>query len=79
MTLLVKQLVNYDKGEHPLYWYHWIAIYLIIGAGVIFTIIPEKPWWLWITMFLLFGIGWLMFVVLPHKEDKYAKIKKKEG
>ncbi|OHR74014.1 hypothetical protein HMPREF3291_05355 [Bacillus sp. HMSC76G11] len=54
-------------------WYHWIAVYMIIIGGIIFTVIPEKPLWLWglIALLIIVGIG--MGIVLPHKEDKYAK------
>lgn len=58
-------------------WYHWIAAYLIIIGGTIFTIIPDKPLWLWGVIFLLIFVGLLMGLLLPHKEDKYAK--KQEG
>lgn len=61
-----------------MYWYHWIAVYLIIAAGIIFTIIPDKPFWLWLVMVGLVGIGALLGVLLPHKEDKYAD-KKEES
>ena len=54
-------------------WYHWIATYLIIAAGVTFTIIPEKPWWLYLCIFFTAGVGLLMGVFLPRKEDKYSK------
>lgn len=59
-------------------WYHWIAVYLIIIGGVIFTIIPDKPFWMWGLIALLIFIGLVMGVLLPHKEDKYAK-KNQEG
>jgi hypothetical protein len=53
-------------------WYHWIAGYLIIIAGITFTVIPDKPWWLWISIFVVGLIGLLM-VFLPHKEDIITK------
>ncbi|MEK3853449.1 hypothetical protein [Cytobacillus sp. FSL H8-0458] len=53
-------------------WYHWIAVYMIIIGGVIFTIIPDKPFWLWGVIALLIISGLIMGVLLPHKEDKYA-------
>lgn len=59
-------------------WYHWIAVYLIIIGGVIFTIIPGKPLWLWGVIALLIVVGLVMGVLLPHKEDKYAN-KNQEG
>jgi disulfide bond formation protein DsbB len=57
-------------------WYHWIAVYCIIIACTLFTIISPKPLWLWGVIGLLILIGILMGLLLPHKEDKYAK---KEG
>jgi disulfide bond formation protein DsbB len=54
-------------------WYHWIAVYLIIIAGVLFTIISPKPLWLWGVIGILVLIGILLGLLLPHKEDKYAK------
>lgn len=59
-------------------WYHWIAVYMIIIAGVIFTIIPGKPLWMWGVIALLIVAGLVMGVLLPHKEDKYAN-KNQEG
>ncbi len=59
-------------------WYHWIAVYLIIIGGVIFTVIPGKPLWLWGVIALLIVVGLVMGVLLPHKEDKYAN-KNQEG
>lgn len=59
-------------------WYHWIAVYLIIIGGVIFTIIPGKPLWLLGVIALLIVAGMVMGVLLPHKEDKYAN-KNQEG
>jgi disulfide bond formation protein DsbB len=57
-------------------WYHWIATYMIIIGCVLFTIISPKPLWLWLTIGVLILIGILLGLLLPHKEDKYAK---KEG
>jgi disulfide bond formation protein DsbB len=57
-------------------WYHWIAVYCIIIGGILFTIITPKPLWLWGVIALLVIIGILLGLLLPHKEDKYAK---KEG
>ncbi|MGF6951860.1 hypothetical protein QF028_004365 [Neobacillus sp. B4I6] len=54
-------------------WYHWIGAYLIIIAGTTFTIIPDKPWWLWLAIFVVGGIGLLIGLLIPGKEDKYAK------
>ena len=57
-------------------WYHWIAVYSIITGATLFTIISPKPLWLWgvIALLIIFGIA--LGLLLPHKEDKYAK---KEG
>ncbi|WP_026562498.1 hypothetical protein [Bacillus sp. J37] len=55
-------------------WYHWIAVYLIIIGATLFTIIPEKPLWLWGVIALMFIVGLLLGVLLPHKEDKYARV-----
>jgi hypothetical protein len=56
-------------------WYHWIAVYMIIIGGVIFTVIPDKPWWLWLGIGGFIGGGLLMGVLLPHKEDPvYTKM-----
>jgi disulfide bond formation protein DsbB len=57
-------------------WYHWIATYMIIIGCVLFTIISPKPFWLWLVIGILILIGILLGLLLPHKEDKYAK---KEG
>jgi disulfide bond formation protein DsbB len=57
-------------------WYHWIAVYCIIIGGILFTIISPKPLWLLGVIALLVIIGILLGLLLPHKEDKYAK---KEG
>lgn len=53
-------------------WYHWIAVYAIIIAGVIFVIIPDKNIWVWLIIVILCLIGFLLGLLLPHKEDKYA-------
>ncbi len=53
-------------------WYHWIAVYAIIIAGVIFVIIPDKNIWVWLIIVILGLIGFLLGLLLPHKEDKYA-------
>jgi disulfide bond formation protein DsbB len=45
---------------------------IIIGC-VLFTIISPKPLWLWIVIGILILIGILLGLLLPHKEDKYAK------
>jgi hypothetical protein len=62
-------------------WYHWIAVYGIIIAATILTIIPDKPWWLWLSCLSLIGCGLLSGVLLPHKEDPvYTKmIKERES
>ena len=57
-------------------WYHWIAVFFIIIGGTLFTIISPKPLWLWGIIALLMIGGILLGLLLPHKEDKYAK---KEG
>ena len=51
-----------------MHWYHWIASYLLIAAGIAFTIIPEKPWWLWVAIFACILIA-LALGVLPSKID----------
>ncbi|MFS0904119.1 hypothetical protein AB3N02_13780 [Priestia aryabhattai] len=51
-----------------MYWYHWIATYLIIIGAIIFTIIPEKPLWLWLVIVGCIGVG-LASAVLPSKVD----------
>jgi disulfide bond formation protein DsbB len=53
-------------------WYHWIAVYMIIIAGVLFTIISPKPLWLWGVIAALAVGGILLGLFFPHKEDKYA-------
>ncbi|MGM7719444.1 hypothetical protein [Metabacillus sp. Hm71] len=57
-------------------WYHWVAGWLIIVAGVVFTVIPDKPWWLWLAIFAVGGIGFLMVFLPQTKEEKYVD---KEG
>ncbi|MFT8319356.1 MAG: hypothetical protein ABF649_00810 [Bacillus sp. (in: firmicutes)] len=53
-------------------WYHWIAVYAIIIAGILFTIIPDKSIWIWLVIIILGISGALLGLLLPHKEDKYA-------
>ena len=52
-------------------WYHWVAGTLIILAGFVFTVVPDKPLWLWISIFVVGIIGVLM-VFLPHDAEKYS-------
>ncbi|WP_368658683.1 hypothetical protein AB3Z07_05130 [Metabacillus halosaccharovorans] len=59
-----------------MYWYHWIAVYLLIIGAVIFVVIPEKTLWLWGVILFMFISGLLLGVLLPHKEDKYARVNK---
>jgi uncharacterized membrane protein YjjB (DUF3815 family) len=73
---LQEELQNKQRVGDNMAWYHWIAVYLIIIAGVTFTIIPDKPWWLWIAIFFTGFIGLAMGVLLPHKEEEIIK---KEG
>lgn len=53
-----------------MFWYHWIAVWAIIIAGVIFVIIPEKNIWVWLTIVVLGLIGALLGLLLPHKEEE---------
>lgn len=55
-----------------LYWYHWIAAYMMIIGGIAFTIVPEKPLWLLAVIVILIGLGVAMCMFLPGKPDKYA-------
>jgi hypothetical protein len=51
-----------------MHWYHWIASYLLIAVGVVFTVIPDKPWWLWVAIFVAVLIV-LALAMLPSKVD----------
>jgi disulfide bond formation protein DsbB len=54
-------------------WYHWLAGYLIIIGGILFTIISPKPLWLWGVIAILIISGLILGILLPHKPDKIEK------
>jgi len=56
------------KFENKMYWYHWVAIYAMIGSAIAFWVIPEKSLWAGIVMVAI-GIGsYLVITKLPRKD-----------
>ena len=58
------------KFENKMYWYHWVAIYAMIGSAVAFWIIPEKSLWAGIVIVAIGICSYLVIAKLPRSEMK---------
>lgn len=58
------------KFDNKMYWYHWIAVYALMGSAFAFWAIPEKT--LGIGLFIIaVGVGgYLVIAKLPRSEMK---------
>ena len=56
--------------ESKMYWYHWIAVFMIMGACAAFWVIPEKTLTLGIVIIAVGYIGYLIIAKLPRSEMK---------
>lgn len=57
-------------GKETAPWYHWIAAYMMIGSGAVFTIIPEKPIWLVGLLIATAYAGWWIATRLPFEKKE---------
>lgn len=53
-----------------MHWLIWAAAYMLIIAGAVFIIIPEKPWWLWLAIIILGYTGYCIIKGPPFKLKK---------
>ena len=65
----MEQPEDKDVGD-KMYWYHWIAVFLIMGSCAAFWIIPEKSIWLGISIIALGYGGYLIIAKLPRRDMK---------
>lgn len=52
-----------------MYWYHWVAVYLLIIGCALFVIIPDKSWEMWLITGGCIAVSILLGLLLPHKPE----------
>jgi len=62
--------IEENKFENKMYWYHWIAVFMMMGACAAFWVIPEKSLPLGIGIIAFGYIGYLIIIKLPRSEMK---------
>ncbi|SDG47224.1 hypothetical protein [Desulfosporosinus hippei] len=55
---------------NKMYWYHWVAIYVLIGSAVAFWIIPGESLWLKIVIAVVGMSSYLVIAKLPREDVK---------